>query len=208
MLRLYLPGPLTTRPNHAYTAALQEEACCVKSRSFPFIAVGVVGVTLLAVALWARLVGPGGSDQVSAPSTVTAPVSQVVPKTPAKPADDAGKSAPLPPLVPGNPLTDDRFSDISARLVIASVGLKKQQDWQNLVIDFLEKELAKEKLTEEQFSEYAEALYDNPDRARAVGENIVRRVEKKLGVRMDMKTLPLYGLDPKEVERLKAKLSK
>jgi hypothetical protein len=56
--------------------------------------------------------------------------------------------------------------------------------------------------------EYAQALYDYPDRARAVGENIQQRVEKKLGTRVDIKTLPIFKSDPAEIKRLQEKLKR
>ncbi len=112
----------------------------------------------------------------------------------------------MPPLVPGNPLTDEQFAAISARIVIASVGLKHEQDWEKLVLDYMAQELAREKITADQYNEYAQALYANPDRGRAMAENIMRRVEQKLGTRVDVKVLPTFGLDPAEMKKLQQKL--
>lgn len=192
----------------------------MKRRHLPLVAAALAAALMVAAAIWSRVTGP-----VTPPAqTTVAPVtgagpdatpSQPAAKTPESGANSetaggdtpAGRSAdPLPPLVPGNPLTDERFAAISARIVIASVGLKKEKDWESLVVEYMDQELAKERLTADQYNEYAQALYANPDRGRAMAENIMRRVEEKLGTRVDMKALPMFGMDPAELEKLQQKL--
>jgi hypothetical protein len=187
----------------------------VKSRPLIIVA-AVVVIALIAVA-WPLLspankpVTPTGQPLLPPePVDVTGPVAPTAPGEAAKPpvAVNSAKTreAAAPPLVPGSPLNDDRFADISARIVIASVGLKKQANWDFLVLEYMNKTLGQEKVSPEQYKEYAEALYRNPDRGRAVGENIMRRVEKKLGTRVDMKALPFFKFDQKDVKALERKL--
>jgi hypothetical protein len=181
--------------------------------------VGLIAVVMVAAALWSRLGGPVAAPPADPPRPLATagpraiePHISVEPRKPrpapsgaaSKPAPDAGEA--LPPLIPGSPLTDNRFAAISARIVIASVGLKQDSNWEMLVTEYMAQELAKEKLTSDQYNAYAQALYANPDRARAVGENIMRRVEQKLGTRVDAKALPMFGVDPEEIEKLKQKL--
>lgn len=187
----------------------------MKSRALIIVA-AVVVFALIAVA-WPLLtpankpVAPmGGPLTPPQPVDVTGPVAPTTPGEAAKPpvavSSPKAPEEAAPPLVPGSPLTDDRFADISARIVIASVGLKKQANWDFLVLEYMNKTLAKEKVSPTQYKEYAEALYRNPDRGRAVGENIMRRVEKKLGTRVDMKALPFFKFDQKDVKALERKL--
>lgn len=180
-------------------------------------AVVVVSVLVLA------LLGAGSyfvlRPAPSAPGAVVAPPQPVsatpvapVPASPPAPAPAAKTGAksrpasPLPPLVAGNPFTDDEFAQVSAQIVIASYGLKRDAKWQMLVLAYMDQALKKHGYTAEQYKEYAEALYRNPDRGRAVGENIMLRVEKKLGVRVDMKALPFLKYDQETIRKLEKKL--
>ena len=77
-----------------------------------------------------------------------------------------------------------------------------------LVLEYMDQTLQKEGVTPDQFKEYAEALYRNPDRGRAVAENIMMRVHKKLGTRVDMKTLPFMKFDEATIRKLEEKLKR
>jgi len=72
----------------------------------------------------------------------------------------------------------------------------------------MQKTLDKAGLSVEEYNKYARALYDNPDRGRAVAENIMMRVEKKIGYRVSMDKLPMFKFDEKTVKELQKKLEK
>lgn len=116
------------------------------------------------------------------------------------------KAAPLPELVPGNPLNDELFAQISAEIVIAAVGLKQDQNWTLNVMAYMEKALKRHGISVEDYTAYAHALYQYPDRGRAVAENIMQRVEKKLGYKVKVEALPLYKWDEQTINQLRRKL--
>lgn len=192
----------------------------MQRRPLPLLIVALSLVLVATVAIWSRVTGPVAPASGPPVETVTGEAPDGAPPKPAPPDPTAAKPAPpaegqsgtrspkpvMPPLVPGNPLDDERFAAISARIVVASVGLQHEKDWETLVLDYMAQELAKEKISPDQYNEYAEALYANPDRGRAMAENIMRRVEKKLGTRVDLKVLPKFGLDPADLEKLQQRL--
>jgi hypothetical protein len=140
---------------------------------------------------------------------VTTPPASAGDASPAA-AGPAGKkpASPLPVLVAGSPFDDDSFAQVSAEVVIAALGLKQDKDWQANVLAYMGQVLDKRGLTVEQYNSYAKALYDNPDRGRAVAENIQQRVAKKLGHRADLKALPMFKFDKSAVNDLQKKLEK
>lgn len=116
------------------------------------------------------------------------------------------RSQPLPQLVPGNPLTDDHFAHLSSKIIIAAVGFKGQPEWEVKVIEYMDKVLSSEKITAEQYEEYAQALTRNVERGAAVAENTLRRVEKKLGTRMEVEALPMFKFDENTRRSIEKKL--
>lgn len=116
------------------------------------------------------------------------------------------KSQPLPQLVPGNPLTDDHFAHLSSKIIIAAVGFKGQPEWEVIVIEYMNKVLTIEGITAEQYEEYAQALTRNVERGAAVAENTLRRVEKKLGTRMEVEALPMFKFDESTRRSIEQKL--
>ena len=168
----------------------------------------------LAVLLVLRQAPPGAGTQprqpprpIAAAGSTVAPAGQPPaarssPPRPGSPAD----APPLPPLVQGNPLTDEHFAGMSAKIVLAALGLKKDNDYNVKLLEYMNKVLEQEKITPAQYEEYAEALHRNRERGQAVAENIVRRVEKKLGHRMDLKVLPMLKFDEAEVKKIEKKL--
>ena len=125
-----------------------------------------------------------------------------VAKKPAAPAEA------LPPLLPGNPLTDEKFAAISAKIVIVAMGLKQDKNWEINTLLYMSKALDEAWVDEKQFKDYAEALHRNPDRGRAVAESIVSKAEKKLGYRMSMDKMPLFNLSPERVRKIDKELQK
>lgn len=118
----------------------------------------------------------------------------------------AERGEPLPALIPGGPLTDERFAAISARIVIAAIGLQKGKDWEVNTMAYMAQVFDQEKITEKDYRDYAEALNKQPDRARAVAESIMDKAEKKLGYRVTMKTLPVFKVDEQAVKDLERKV--
>lgn len=182
-----------------------------KSRGIILALIVLLIIAQLAFIVQRRNIGrnmgaPGSAPPVAPASVPAAPV--VGPVSPAQPAASAPQKPhePLPTLLPGNPLTDEKFAQISSQIVIAAVGLKKDQNWDVKVLAYMQKALKEGGVTEEQFRQYAEALSRNPDRARAVGDNIVRKAEKKLGRHVDLKALPMFNFDQQKVEKLQKKL--
>lgn len=186
-------------------------------RSYILVILAAVALAVICVLAWLMLhggaAGPYGAQQPSAvtgPSPgPTVPPTQTAPKTAPPPAaagapvtKKAGKQPPLPPLVPGNSLTDEKFAEVSAQIVIAAVGLKQDKDWEANLNAYIEQELERAKVGEEQFMEYRDALEANPERGRAVAESILRKVEKRLGYRMSIENMPMLKLDPAQKQQL------
>ena len=173
----------------------------------------VLGVTLAVVAVVAAgliLSRPHRTDTNSVASMPGAPASQVAP-APSPPAASPettkkDRKHSVPELVPGSPLDDDKFAQISAEIVIAAMGLKKDKQWENNLLLYMQKVVSKHGLTVEQYNTYARALYDHPDRGRAVAENIMTRVEKKIGTRVSLDKLPLFRFDEKTIKQLQKRL--
>lgn len=146
------------------------------------------------------------------PPPVAAPVPPTPPAAGAKPPAQTVAGAPqkpqgpLPTLVPGNTLTDEKFAQTSAKIVAAVLGLKKDQDWEVNVVACMAKVLKEDGVSEDQYRQYAEALNKNPDRGRAVAENIIRKAEKKLGYRIDMKNLPMFKFDQQKIDQINRRL--
>jgi len=153
-----------------------------------------------------------GARPAAKPDVAAPPASD--PAGSAKPAAAPGakaankKKQPLPELVPGSPLTDDIFAQISAEIVIGAMGLKHDAQWQANVLAFMAKVLGKHKMSIEDYNAYAKALYDQPDRARAVAENIVTRVEKQVGYRISMDKLPMFKFDQKTIKEMQRRLER
>ena len=114
--------------------------------------------------------------------------------------------AKTPPLIPGNPFTDERFAAISCQIVIAAIGLKHSPDWEANVVAYMDQELEKAGFTPAQYNAYALALHQHPDRAKAVADDIMRRVEKKIGYHVSMDTLPVFKFDPEALKKVQQKL--
>ena len=114
----------------------------------------------------------------------------------------------LPPLIPGSPLTDEKFAAISAKIVIAAIGLKKDKHWEINTLLYMSKVLDQAGVNEKDFKDYAQALGRNPDRGRAVAQNIVNKAEKKLGYRISMDKLPMFKFDSARVKKIEKELQK
>jgi hypothetical protein len=129
------------------------------------------------------------------------------------PLHAAGNSAapparpgPLPALIPGSPLNDEKFAQLSALVVIAAMGLKQDKDWETNVAAYMQQELKKQGISIEDYTAYAKALYDKPDRGRAVAENIQMRAQKKLGYRVSLNKLPMFKFDQGTLNKMQQKL--
>lgn len=168
------------------------------------VAVAAIVIVRLQVARSGEHAGPGASAPAAAPAKSADPAKPSKPTLP-KPESKGGK--PLPDLVPGSPLDDDRFAQLSAQVVIAAVGLKRDANWETNVLLYMQKTLGKSGVTIEQYTEYAQALQKRPDRNRAVAENIMMRVEKKLGYRVTMDKLPMFKFDEKTIKQLEKKMT-
>lgn len=182
------------------------------------LALGLLGL----LASLTLLRGPAGPYGAQPPAAVTGPAPAptppaATPEPPAKPAEPEAapsgdkaseKPAPLPPLVPGNPLNDEQFAAVSAQIVIAAMGLKQDKDWEANLNAYIGQELAKAKITEEQFMEYRDALHANQERGPAVAENIMRKVQKRLGYRLEIEKLPMFSFDPAQKQELEKRLKR
>jgi hypothetical protein len=142
--------------------------------------------------------GPPAEAAAAAPGSASAPSPG--------PDQPAARPQPLPPLVRGNPLTDDHFAHLSSKIVIAAVGFQGQADWEVKVVEYMDKVLTVEGVTPEQYEEYAQALTRNVERGAAVAENILRRVEAKLGTRMEVEALPMFKFDESTRRSIEQKL--
>lgn len=176
-----------------------EQACRRQPLLVPLIIVGLI-VAIIVVVAFVRLSSPRVIPEEATPPVSEAPAAPV--KAPAEPA----RKQVLPELVPGGPLDDDKFAQLSADIVIGAVGIKQDSQWELNVAAFMAKVLEKGEITADEYNAYAKALYDYPDRARAVAENIMMRVEKKLGYRLKIEKLPMFKFDPKTVEQMEKKL--
>jgi hypothetical protein len=168
----------------------------------------IAGLVLVSL-LW-KLVPDQTADHAvatSPPPPTVSPAAAPAPAAAEKPAAPAPKE-PLAPLVPGSSLTDQRFAAMSAKIVVAALGLKRDKDWEVNVLAYMAKVLDAENVTETEFREYAEALGKYPDRARAVVENITDKAEKKLGYRVSMENLPMFKVDKLKVQEIDKKLQK
>ena len=139
-----------------------------------------------------------------APSATPTPGPAALPK----PAGGKPAAEPLPPLIPGSPLTDEKFAAISAKIVIAAMGLKQDKNWEVNTLLYMSKVLDEAGIDESQFRDYAQALGRYPDRARAVAANIVGKAEKKLGYRISMDKMPMFNLSPERVKKIDKELQK
>jgi hypothetical protein len=187
------------RPSSAPLRGTRRQLCFVAA-----LMLAVVAIALAGVAIVRHRDAPSALPEVSAPAAAE-------PTTQDKPSGTKPKSrraAAVPELVPGSKLDDDHFAQISAEVVIAAMGLKRDKDWETNVLLYMQKTLDKAGLSVEEYNKYARALYDNPDRGRAVAENIMMRVEKKIGYRVSMDKLPMFKFDEKTVKELQKKLEK
>ncbi len=173
----------------------------------------VLGVTLAVVAvvaaglIFSRTRSTGAHSVAAVPGAPASPVATepAPPATvPATTRKDRKHS--VPELVPGSPLDDDKFAQLSAEIVIAAIGLKKDGQWENNLLLYMQKTVDKHGVTIEQYNTYARALYDHPDRGRAVAENIMTRVEKKIGTRVSLDKLPMFRFDEKTIKQLQKRL--
>jgi hypothetical protein len=174
----------------------------------PVIAL-VVALVVVAIVAMQRLSAPpppakprplDAQPQTAGAPTPPATEAAKAPVTPSKPSPEP--KAPLPPLIAGNPLTDDRFAAISCSIVIAALGLKQDAEWEANVMAYMARELKKAEITPTQYNDYALALHQNPERGGAVGENIMRRVEKKIGHRVTMEALPMFKFDQETIKKM------
>lgn len=155
---------------------------------------------------------PTGASKAPASASTAASAASLPQKAPshaaAAPEEKRApqKAVSLPELVPGSSLNDELFAQISAEIVIAAVGLKQDQDWTLNVMAYMEKALKRHGISVEDYTAYARALYQYPDRGRAVAENIMQRVEKKLGYKVKVEALPLYKWDEQTINQLRRKL--
>ena len=181
------------------------------NRTRLWIIVAVLAVVTLGLALWhfhGRNGEPPYAAQPPVPEGLVAPTATPAPgqsepqKAGTKPHRPKTAEESLPPLIPGNPLTDPKFTDMSARIVIAAVGLKQGKDYELNLLAYMQKVLEEANITEEQYTEYAEALRQNQDRGRAVAEAIINKVEKKIGYRVTVEKLPMFKMDPEQVKKI------
>jgi hypothetical protein len=106
----------------------------------------------------------------------------------------------LPALAPGSPLTDQRFADISAQIMVAILGIKRDANWQTNVAASMAKILKDENVAENDLKDYGLALNKNPDRKRAVADNIVNLAQKKLGRRFTPEEAALLKLEQAQMK--------
>lgn len=176
------------------------------------ILIALAAVLIIGGLIWARSsrqpVAPSIAASSDTPSAVPAPVTAPVPAPTAKTSAESAPKEPLAPLVPGSSLTDQRFAAMSAKIVVAALGLKRDENWEVNVLAYMAKVLEAEKVTETEYRQYAEALSKYPDRGRAVAENIIDKAEKKLGYRVSMENLPMFKVDQQKVEQIDKKLQK
>lgn len=176
----------------------------------PLVALGVTLAVVAVVAAGLLLSRPHSTDTNSVAAMPGAPASQVAtePAPPAAVPETTKKDRKhsVPGLVPGSPLDDDKFAQISAEIVIAAMGLKKDKQWESNLLLYMQKTVDKHGVTIEQYNTYARALYDHPDRGRAVAENIMTRVERKIGTRVSLDKLPMFRFDEKTIKQLQKRL--
>ena len=176
------------------------------------ILIALAAVLIIGGLIWARSsrqpVSPSIAASSDTPSSAPAPVTAPAPAPAAEKAAPPAAKEPLAPLVPGSSLTDQRFAAISAKIVVAALGLKRDKDWEVNVLAYMARALETEKVTETEYRQYAEALSKYPDRGRAVAENIIDKAEKKLGYRVSMENLPMFKVDEQKVEQIDKKLQK
>ena len=174
-------------------------------RKQQLIVIGIAALAILGIIAgivhWRRGL-PQPPQPLAATGSAVAPSSGL-----SAPAASSQAPEPLPKLVPGNPLTDERFAEMSAKIVIAALGLKKDKDWEVNVAAYMAKVLDQEGITEAQYRQYAEALNKNPDRGRAVADNTIRLAEKKLHYKITMDKLPMFKIDDQKRQRIEKRLN-
>jgi len=181
--------------------------------SLTLIALAVALVGFVVLRRPSAPAGPGDTaaalEQHDTSSAATPPPLGGVPgpeeATPATAPASADKPSPAP-LVAGNPLTDDRFAEISTGIVIAAIGLKQNADWAANVEAYMAQQLDKAGVTQAQYNEYAQALHEHPERGQAVAENIMRRVQKKVGYHIGIEKLPMFKFDERAIKAMQEKL--
>lgn len=174
-------------------------------KQFLISAVIVAVVAVASLCLWrARHQSPPPPVQIAVP--VMPPASSSAAQSPAGASNRPETKQPLPPLIHGNPLTDERFASISAKIVIAALGLKRDKDWEVNTLLYMAKVLDAEGLSESDFTDYAQALNRNPDRGRAVAQRIMDKVEKKVGYRVTMETLPAFKINRERMRKVEKQL--
>jgi hypothetical protein len=185
-------------------------------RHAPIVPIIIFAVVAVVAIVWvmrgssahrAPALPPPTVAQTTAPAPLTATPNvpaNAKPLAAEKPV--ANSKEPLAPLIPGSPLTDNRFAAISCDIVIAARGIKQDKEWETNMVLYMDKVLKKAGITTEQYNAYALALQKNPDRGRAVVDNIMMRVEKKIGIRMTTDQLPMFRFDKEAVNQLQQKL--
>lgn len=189
------------------------------NRTRQWVIIAVLTVVILGALVWLLsrqeattpyAVQPQREGAVGGPAPMPArpPVEAAPKKTLQQPKRPKTAEESLPVLVPGNPLTDPKFTDMSAQIVIAALGLKQDADYEANLVAYMEKVLTEANISEEQYTEYAQALHNVPDRGRAVAEGIIMKVERKVGYQISVEKLPMFKMDPEQVKKLEGSLKR
>lgn len=169
----------------------------------------VAGVVLMGPAGWwfmMHRMAQGAPEARTTASKVTGVPDLPDTAAPTGQTASAAKNTPLPPLLPGSQLDDERFAAVSAKFVIAAIGLKQDSNWQKNVTHYMSKTLKEAGISEDEYTEYAEALNAQPDRGRAVAQNIIRKAETVLGRKITVEKLPMYKFNQSVSKQAERKL--
>lgn len=131
------------------------------------------------------------------------PAPPAPPDSPEPPAEapEKPRGEKLPWRVPEGPLDDAKFIVISAKYIASAVKLaEKGEGDQDTMMEVLRAILKEGRVTVEEYTGYAAQVQDDPERARKVGEAIIRLAEERTGIKLtDEAAAALSGLQPKAI---------
>ncbi len=99
---------------------------------------------------------------------------------------------------------EERYIRLCVDMVIAAIGFQNSGQGHEELAAYLPELLKNEGVTMAAFEEATDVISDNPRQAERVAEQIVKRVEQRIGTKMDMRVLPMLnpsGISEREQER-------
>ncbi len=92
-------------------------------------------------------------------------------------------------------ISEDHYINICAEIVVAAQGFKNSGQGNEELIAYIPDLLAEAGVTEQAFEETTDRVSSDPQRAERVAKEILKRVEARTGLKMDIKVLPIMNPD-------------